>query len=145
VLFEAGHPRAATSRARAGLLVAAAAATPFAAGALLYEPTSADVGGPTLLCPFRAATGLPCPLCGSTRAIVLAAHGDTGFVDYNAIAVLVLVAAIVLGLAAALAPRGGRWARDALARFGAAPGRALLVLALVAWAWTLTHRTTITS
>jgi len=27
------------------------------------------------LCPFRAATGKPCPLCGLTRAIALATHG----------------------------------------------------------------------
>lgn len=141
---EAGHLRPQAARARIGLVVAAAAATPFAAGALAYDPSGADIGGPELVCPFRAATGLPCPLCGSTRAIVLAAHGDGAFLDYNAVAVVVLVAAIVLGLVAALAPRSGRWPRDALARFGASPGRALLVVAVVAWAWTLTHRSTIT-
>ena len=27
-------------------------------------------GGPVSLCPFRAATGLPCPGCGMTRAMV---------------------------------------------------------------------------
>ena len=27
------------------------------------------------LCPFRIATGKPCPLCGLTRAIALATHG----------------------------------------------------------------------
>ena len=27
------------------------------------------------VCPFRAATGKPCPLCGLTRAIALATHG----------------------------------------------------------------------
>ena len=139
MLAEADH-------ARSGLLVAALAAVPFAAGALLYDPTASEVGGPTLLCPFRAATGLPCPLCGSTRAIVLAAHGDGAFVDYNAVAIVVLAAALVVGLVAALVRGGGgRWARDALARFAAAPGRALLVAGVVEWAWTLTHRATITS
>ena len=126
---------------RAGLLVAAAAAVPFVAGALLYDPAGGDLGGPQLVCPFRAATGLPCPLCGSTRAIVLAAHGDGAFVDYNAVAVLALVAAIAVGLVAALAPRGGRWARAVLAR----PAPVLIALGVVAWAWTLTHRAAITS
>jgi hypothetical protein len=27
------------------------------------------------VCPFRIATGKPCPLCGMTRAIALATHG----------------------------------------------------------------------
>lgn len=30
------------------------------------------------LCPFRCATGWPCPLCGLTRAIALASHGQWG-------------------------------------------------------------------
>ena len=133
-------------RTRSGLFVAAAAALPFAAGAVLYEPSASDVGGPTVACPFRAVTGLPCPLCGSTRAIALAAHGDLGFVDYNAVTVLVLAAAVVLGLLAAVVRGGpGRWARVGLGRLAAAPVMALLVLVLVAWAWTLTHRATITS
>lgn len=125
---------------RAGLLVAAAAAAPFVAGALVYDPAGGDLGGPQLVCPFRAVTGLPCPLCGSTRAVVLAAHGDGAFLDYNAVAVLALAAAVAVGLVA-LAPRAGRWARDVLAR----PGWVLVVLAVVAWAWTLAHRATITS
>lgn len=29
-------------------------------------------------CPFRAATGLPCPACGSTRAVRAALAGDFG-------------------------------------------------------------------
>ena len=125
---------------RAGLLVAAAAAAPFVAGALLYAPHGGDLGGPQLVCPFRAATGLPCPLCGGTRAVVLAAHGDGAFLHYNAVAVLALVAAIVVGLVA-LAPRAGRRARAMLAR----PGWVLAGVAVIAWAWTLTHRATIIS
>ena len=30
---------------------------------------------PPLACPLRAATGIPCPFCGMTRAVVAAAHG----------------------------------------------------------------------
>jgi hypothetical protein len=38
-------------------------------------PITAVVDGP-VLCPFRAATGLPCPLCGMTRSFVHTMHGD---------------------------------------------------------------------
>jgi hypothetical protein len=48
------------------LLVAAALAPLPAGGSLLGLPT---------LCGFRIATGLPCPGCGMTRALVCAAHG----------------------------------------------------------------------
>ena len=33
---------------------------------------------PPLACPLRAITGIPCPLCGMTRACVAAAHGHLG-------------------------------------------------------------------
>ena len=33
---------------------------------------------PPLACPLRAATGIPCPLCGMTRACVAAVHGHLG-------------------------------------------------------------------
>lgn len=32
--------------------------------------------GPELGCPFRALTGLPCPLCGATHACAALAQGD---------------------------------------------------------------------
>ena len=54
--------------------------------------------GIELPCPFRAATGLPCPFCGATRAFALAAHGDSGFLDYNAVWVAVAALAVLVGL-----------------------------------------------
>lgn len=33
-------------------------------------------GVPTLACPWRSVTGLPCPLCGATTAAVALAHLD---------------------------------------------------------------------
>lgn len=33
---------------------------------------------PPFACPMRAITGIPCPLCGMTRACVAAVHGHLG-------------------------------------------------------------------
>jgi hypothetical protein len=51
-------------------------------------------------CPLRALTGIPCPLCGSTRGVIAAVHGDLGhalWLNPAAIAVLVLALALVAG------------------------------------------------
>jgi hypothetical protein len=51
---------------------------------------------PPLVCPLRAATGIPCPLCGMTRACVAAAHGHLATsLAFNPAGVLVVVAAVV--------------------------------------------------
>jgi len=51
---------------------------------------------PGLMCPLRATTGIPCPLCGLTRACVAAVHGHVGAsLAFNPAGVLVVVAAIV--------------------------------------------------
>ena len=51
---------------------------------------------PPLVCPLRAATGVPCPLCGMTRACVAAAHGHLATsLSFNPGGVLVVLAAIV--------------------------------------------------
>ena len=103
----------------------AAAAVPLAAGAVL--PVGAVLGGPAL-CPFRELTGVPCPLCGATRAFVLAGHGDGRWLDYGAVWVVAAVLALVVALFRL--------------RVRAAPA-AITVFAL-AWAWALAHADTIT-
>src|SRR5262249_26796613 len=35
-------------------------------------------GHPSIACPLRAMTGIPCPFCGMTRAVVAAVHGHLG-------------------------------------------------------------------
>lgn len=62
------------------------------------------VGLPGWVCPFRAATGIPCPGCGLTTATVELLHGDLGgSLHTHAFAPLFLLA-IVLMLAALVLP-----------------------------------------
>ena len=52
---------------------------------------------PPLACPFRALTGLPCPLCGMTRAVVAAMHGHVlASLRFNPAGVLVIALAVAL-------------------------------------------------
>jgi hypothetical protein len=47
-------------------------------------------------CPLRTATGVPCPLCGMTRACITAVHGHLGAsLAFNPAGILVVLAAIV--------------------------------------------------
>jgi hypothetical protein len=124
-----------TSSARRGAALAAAGLAPFVVGRALYDANPADIGGPAITCPFRAATGLPCPLCGSTRAVALFAHGDGAWTAYNAVAVVVLLAMVVAGVVLAVRSRPLPRIRSPLA--------ATAALLAVAWVWTLTHQDTI--
>jgi hypothetical protein len=117
---------------RLGLVLLGAGCAPFAAGALAGPDGDTGLLPP---CPFRAATGLPCPLCGTTRAFALAVRGDDGFTAYNAPWVALAVAAVLAGvlvLARGRPRADGRWAAAA----------ALLFVA-VAWAYALAQRATI--
>jgi hypothetical protein len=57
-----------------------------------------------LLCPFRRLTGLPCPGCGSTRAVLSMIHGDPlGALVWNpliTVALCLFAASLLLRVAA---------------------------------------------
>ncbi len=117
-----------------GRRIAALGAVPLAAGVVV--PVAPVLGGPAL-CPLRALTGVPCPLCGATRAFVLAGHGDGRWLHYGAVWVVLAVLALVAGLA--LMARGRPVPRPRRAW----PG--VVAAAALAWAWALAHAGTITA
>lgn len=95
-----------------------------AVGALLL-PWIGPLSGRLPACPLRAATGWPCPGCGSGRALAALARGDfAAALVWNPLAAAGLVAFGVVGLVAAAAELAGRplaeprelplWARVAL-------------------------------
>jgi hypothetical protein len=121
---------------REGIGLLAAGCLPFVVGALVpREGTDLFPG-----CPFRAITGLPCPLCGGTRAFAWAARGDTGFLSYNGFWVFVALALVLAGVFV-LVTRVRLL--DALTR---TPPRAVALLGVLGasgWAWALAERATI--
>ena len=71
-------------RIAGGVLLGAAAVWPLLPA---HQPVA---------CPLRALTGIPCPLCGMTRACVAAVHGHlAASLAFNPAGVLVILAAIV--------------------------------------------------
>jgi len=57
---------------RAVLIAAAIAISAVYGSAFSWSPVE---DGP-VLCLLRAGTGVPCPLCGMSRAFIMASHGD---------------------------------------------------------------------
>ena len=100
-----GTPRVPTRRTVG--IVAAGAVTAGVLAAVV-DPTH----GP-ILCPFRLATGLDCPLCGATRAVHSFATGHPlRALDHNlliGIAIPIAIVALAVWLVAAMCRRPVRW------------------------------------
>ena len=126
--------RIADPRRRPAALIAVGC-LPFAAGGAARPTARASCR-----CPFRSMTGLPCPLCGATRAFTHVARGDSAFLSYNAFWVLVAVAMIVAGVVVLLTRRPFM---DELTRTPRAGGADVAVLGGAGWAYALAERATI--
>jgi len=86
------HGALATVRAGAPSTALRVAATGVAAMVLAHVHVP---GRPATLCPLRALTGVPCPLCGGTTAAVRLGHFDlVGALAANPVAVIVAAALI---------------------------------------------------
>src|SRR4051794_37844180 len=127
---------------RLALILLGAGCLPFAAGAF-----AGDGGTGLPVCPLRAATGVPCPLCGASRAFALAARADGRVWQFNAVWVVLAAAAALAGLltlaasARGAAPRST--VRDAAAARLVTPWRIAAATALpllVPWAYAPAQR-----
>ena len=92
-------------RSPGGLLLTGSAGV-VTLGACASTVGAGQVAGP-VLCPFRLATGLPCPFCGTTRSLMALGRGDLeASLQLNPLGVLLALAAAGFGLLyAALAAR----------------------------------------
>jgi hypothetical protein len=80
---------------------------------------------PPIACPLRSITGIPCPLCGMTRAVVAATHGHLlESLRFNPAGILVVLLALAL-----LAGRRLDRAR--------VPAWIFVSLAALLWAWNM--------
>jgi hypothetical protein len=101
-----------------------------------------------LPCPFLEITGVPCPLCGGTRAFVHAAQLQSSFLDYNAIWVFVALIVAIAGVAALVLKQVSRqrfeMVRGTLVQTSNRTRLGIvLVVVAAAWAWAIAHSSAI--
>ena len=76
-------------------------------------------------CPLRSVTGIPCPLCGMTRGVTAAVHGDVANALLMSPASIVAVATTILLVV--------QWR----ARRAVLPVWALVAVVSLMWSWQL--------
>jgi hypothetical protein len=121
-------------RGRASAVRAVIAGSAAAALAAAFLATPAALAALPPICPFRIATGLPCPGCGLGHSFVALAQGDVAgsFLAHPFGPVAFAGCVVLLALAAAGWLRGARRADRAAAMLR---GPAFLVAAVwIAWA-----------
>jgi len=92
-------------------------------------------GLPSWQCPIRAATGIPCPGCGLSSAMVLLLRGKwLESLDRHAFAPIFLMAFVVIAIASLLPPVWHRKVVDVMSRVERQTGFAVvIVLAFVGY------------
>lgn len=113
----------------------------FALALLIIAAVSPPDGLGLIACPFRAATGLPCPGCGVTRSVTLLLRGRVSesweMHPFGLPILFVLVTIIGVGL---MARRRRAWMRlqPRVLRLGARAAMAVLLLSMAClWLWRL--------
>jgi hypothetical protein len=89
-------------------------------------------------CLFRSVTGLPCPTCGATHAVVALSRLDwSTALAANPLATIGALALLLSGLAAGTAALLGHPLREP--RWGPRLRWPILLLVLLNWVWVLAH------
>jgi Protein of unknown function (DUF2752) len=103
---------------------------------------SSWLGSALPVCPLRSLTGVACPACGGTRALLALVRGDlAGAMAWNPFVILGIAGLLTAGIASVVAPStAGRWLARAGAEARTRRGRWLLFLGLAgAGAWQTAH------
>ncbi len=112
------------------------AAAGACAALLPFAPAAAPLAPP---CLFRSLTGLPCPTCGATHAVVALSHLDFGAaLIANPLVTGAVLVFLLGGLAAGVAALARRPLPEP-ATWGAAPRWAAIAAVGANWAWVVLH------